>query len=83
MVTGEVIRWRVRSRVVVENLLRARPDQHGRADDVDTTALVVVEAVEALIHASLDLPPARARAVQRHASELVLRYLGVPTSTGA
>ncbi len=73
----------VRSRSVVENLLRARPDQHDRAGDVDTTALVVVEAVEALIHASLELPPARARAVQRHASELVLRYLGVPASMGA
>jgi AcrR family transcriptional regulator len=68
----------VRCRAVVENLLQARPDQHRRADDVATTALVVVEAVEALIHASLELPPARAKAVQRHASELVLRYLGAP-----
>ena len=67
-----------RCRAVVENLLAARPDQHGRADDVATTALVVTETVEALIHASIELPPARARAVQRHASELVLRYLGVP-----
>jgi AcrR family transcriptional regulator len=68
-----------RALVVVENMLRARPDQHARADDVATTALVIVEAVEALIHASLELPPARAHAVQRHASELVLRYLGAPS----
>jgi AcrR family transcriptional regulator len=67
-----------RCRGVVENMLAARPDQHRRLDDVATTALVVVEAVEALIHASIELPPARAKAVQRHASELVLRYLGVP-----
>ncbi|HVV87001.1 MAG TPA: TetR/AcrR family transcriptional regulator [Kofleriaceae bacterium] len=68
----------IRYRALVEDLLRARPDQHGRADDVATTALVITEAIEALIHASIDLPPARAKAVQRHASELVLRYLGVP-----
>lgn len=71
-----------RCRAVVENMLRARPDQHGRADDVATSALVVTEAVEALIHASLELPPARARAVQRHAAELVLRYLAVPLPAG-
>lgn len=67
-----------RSRAVVEDLLRARPDQHQRADDVTTAALVVVETVEALIHASIELPHAQARAVQRHTSELVLRYLGSP-----
>lgn len=67
-----------RSRAVVEDLLRARGDQHRFAGDEATAALVMVEAVEALIHASIDLPPARAEAVQRHASVLVLGYLGAP-----
>ena len=67
-----------RCRDVVESMLAARPDQHARADETATTALVIVETVEALIHASIELPPARGKAVQRHASELVLRYLGVP-----
>ncbi|MBK7072157.1 MAG: TetR family transcriptional regulator [Myxococcales bacterium] len=67
-----------RSRAVVEDLLRARPDQHQRSDDVVTAALVVVEAVEALIHASIELPLEQAKAVQRHTSELILRYLGSP-----
>ncbi|MEZ4404643.1 MAG: TetR/AcrR family transcriptional regulator [Kofleriaceae bacterium] len=67
----------VRSRAVVEGLLQARTEEHQRGDDVPTAALVVVESVEALIHASIALPPAQANAVQRHASELVLGYLGV------
>jgi AcrR family transcriptional regulator len=69
-----------RAKSVVENLLRARTDQH-RIDDVATAALVIVESVEALIHASIRaLPPERARAVQRHAALLVLRYLEAPTA---
>lgn len=69
-----------RSRAVVEDLLRARPDQHERSGDVTIAALVMVETVEALIHASIELPPAQARALQRDTSELVLRYLGAPAA---
>jgi AcrR family transcriptional regulator len=69
-----------RSRAVVEDLLRARPDQHERSGDVTIAALIMVETVEALIHASIALPPAQARARQRDTSELVLRYLGAPAA---
>lgn len=68
-----------RARTVVENMLRARADQH-RIDDVATAALVIVESVEALIHAAIELPDARAQAVQRHAALLVLRYLEAPAA---
>jgi hypothetical protein len=67
---------------VVEDLLRARPDQHTRSDDVVTAALVVVESVEALIHASIELPLDQATRVQQHTSDLILRYLGSPRVGG-
>jgi AcrR family transcriptional regulator len=69
-----------RSHALVLEMLRTRTDQHRQHDDPETAALVVTEAVEALIHASLQLPPARAKALQRHASQLVLGYLGVTSA---
>ena len=67
-----------RSRALVEDILRARAGQLGEVDDVPMAALVIVESVEALIHASIALPRARAELLRVHAAKLVLRYLGVP-----
>lgn len=67
-----------RSRALVEDILRARSGQLGEVEDVPMAALVIVEAVEALIHASIALPRARAELLRVHAAKLVLRYLGVP-----
>jgi AcrR family transcriptional regulator len=63
--------------LVVEEFLRARAAEvsiaHPRA-----AAFVIVEAVEAVIHGSIELPAGERDAVKREALTLVLRYLGVP-----
>jgi AcrR family transcriptional regulator len=69
----------LRARALVEDILRVRVGQLGEVDDVPMAALVIVETVEALIHAAHTLPRARAETLRVHAARLVLRYLGVPT----
>lgn len=66
-----------RSRAVVTEMLRFRAAELGHKVDIPTAALVIVETVEGLIHAALELPRARAEAVRAETSRLVLRYLGV------
>lgn len=66
-----------RSRELVSEMLRFRAPQLGHVIDVPTAAFVIVETVEALIHAALTLPRARAEQVRAETSRLVLRYLGV------
>jgi AcrR family transcriptional regulator len=65
-----------RARAMVVELLRARRDEID-VQDVDVAAFVIVEAVEALIHQSVELDAAGAAAVRREATTLVLRYLRV------
>ncbi len=66
-----------RSRVVVTEMLQHRARELGHQVDIPTAALVIVETVEALIHAALELPRARAEQVRTETSRLILRYLGV------
>lgn len=66
----------LRSRAIVLELLRERARELGRDADLPTMALVIVESVEALIHAALELPRARADKLRAETSRLVLRYLG-------
>lgn len=65
-----------KARQMIEELLRHRRHEID-VHDVAAAAFVVVEAVEALIHQSVELPPAQAAAVRHEATTLVLRYLNV------
>ncbi|MCA9675872.1 MAG: TetR/AcrR family transcriptional regulator [Kofleriaceae bacterium] len=53
-----------------------------RVRDLDAAAFVVVEAVEALIHASLHVAAAARDPLRHEACALVLRYLGVADARG-
>lgn len=66
-----------RSCSLVTEMLRSRAAELGHAVEPVTAAYVIVEAVEALIHAALQLPRARAEKVRTETSRLVLRYLGL------
>lgn len=66
-----------RSRDVVSEMLKFRAGELGHKLDIPTAAFVIVETVEALIHAAIELPRARAEQVRAETSRLVLRYLGV------
>jgi AcrR family transcriptional regulator len=76
---GKLSRLRETNRkaaAMVAEMLRRRRDQIDVVD-IDTAAFVVVEAVEALIHQSIEVPDVDAEAVKREAVTLVLRYLRV------
>ena len=76
---GKLSRLRETNRkaaVMVAEMLRLRRDQIDVVD-VEVSAFVVVEAVEALIHQSIELPDVDAESIKREAAILVLRYLRV------
>lgn len=76
---GKLARLRetnARARAMIEELLRRRKSEID-VRDVAAAAFVVVEAVEALVHQSVELEPPAAAAVRREAVTLVLRYLAV------
>ena len=65
-----------KARELVAGVLRAQRHEID-VRDVDAAAFVVVEAVEALIHQSIELPDVDASEIKREAATLVLRYLRV------
>ncbi|HVK75260.1 MAG TPA: TetR/AcrR family transcriptional regulator [Kofleriaceae bacterium] len=74
---GKLARLRetnARARALVARILEARAADLA-VDDVATTSFVIVEAIEAIIHQSIetDVDPI---AVRREATRLLLRYLG-------
>jgi AcrR family transcriptional regulator len=76
---GKLSRLRETNRKAAElvaDMLRRRRDQVDVLD-VDVAAFVIVEAVEALIHHSIEVPGIDPVAVKREAVTLVLRYLRV------
>lgn len=65
-----------RARAVAAPFLAAHRDEIDVAD-VDLAAFVLVEAVEALIHAGSEEPDVDPDRLRREMTQLVLRYLGV------
>ena len=81
---GKLARLRetnARGRILVEQILHARRADHDLTD-LATAGFVIVEAVEALIHQSLEVEVDGA-AVRREATRMVLRYLGLAPASPA